>query len=237
MHSELSSQTIFTRTSIVHRTFCTFAELSSFRTYINTYASRVPRRSSRVRRGMWRAARSEPTAGSRSGSAARHSAPPRCRACRWHAGSRAYRSTAAHRLQECLPQCSNEPHVGTARKSRCRSSASMAMAAIEAGDRQEMVPEGLGALLCSLALAADGPFEAAAGQPWQQGFFRADLPPPAHHCDREHGSEPSEAQIRAHGRFDRDLPAATAGPRRRAPAMTAPFRKSSSTGEKWITLT
>ena len=75
-----------------------------------------------------------------------------------------------------------------------------------------MVPEGLGALLCSLALAADGPFEAAAGQPWQQGFFRADLPPPAHHCDREHGSEPSEAQIRAHGRFDRDLPAATAGP-------------------------
>ena len=63
----------------------------------------------------------------------------------------------------------------------------MAMAAIEAGDRQEMVPEGLGALLCSLALAADGPFEAAAGQPWQQGFFRADLPPPAHHCDREHG--------------------------------------------------
>ena len=85
-------------------------------------------------------------------------------------------------------------HVGTARKSRCRSSASMAMAAIEAGDRQEMVPEGLGALLCSLALAADGPFEAAAGQPWQQGFFRADLPPPAHHCDREHGSEPSEAQ-------------------------------------------
>ena len=40
-----------------------------------------------------------------------------------------------------------------------------AMAAIEAGDRQEMVPEGLGALLCSLALAADGPFEAAAGQP------------------------------------------------------------------------
>ena len=50
-------------------------------------------RSSRVRRGMWRAARSEPTAGS--GSAARHSAPPRCRACRWHAGSRAYRSTAA----------------------------------------------------------------------------------------------------------------------------------------------
>ena len=42
---------------------------------------------------MWRAARSEPTAGS--GSAARHSAPPRCRACRWHAGSRAYRSTAA----------------------------------------------------------------------------------------------------------------------------------------------
>ena len=82
-----------------------------------------------------------------------------------------------HRLQECLPQCSNEPHVGTARKSRCRSSASMAMAAIEAGDRQEMVPEGLGALLCSLALAADGPFEAAAGQPWQQGFFRAVLPP------------------------------------------------------------
>ena len=88
----------------------------------------------------------------------------------------------------------------------------MAMAAIEAGGRQEMVPEGLGALLCSLSLAADGPFEAAAGQPWQQGFFRADLPPPAHHCDREHGSEPSEAQIRAHGRFDRDLPAATAGP-------------------------
>ena len=63
-----------------------------------------------------------------------------------------------HRLQECLPQCSNEPHVGTARKSRCRSSASMAMAAIEAGDRQEMVAEGLGALLSSLALAADGPF-------------------------------------------------------------------------------
>ena len=49
-------------------------------------------------------------------------------------------------------------HVGTARKSRCRSSASMAMAAIEAGDRQEMVAEGLGALLSSLALAADGPF-------------------------------------------------------------------------------
>ena len=119
-------------------------------------------------------------------------------------------------------------HVGTARKSRCRSSASMAMAAIEAGDRQEMVPEGLGALLCSLALAADGPFEAAAGQPWQQGFFRADLPPPAHHCDREHGSEPSEAQIRAHGRFDRDLPAATAGS---PPAMTAPGPFASQKGE------
>ena len=102
------------------------------------------------------------------------------------------------------------------------------MAAIEAGDRQEMVPEGLGALLCSLALAADGPFEAAAGQPWQQGFFRADLPPPAHHCDREHGSEPSEAQIRAHGRFDRDLPAATAGP---PPAMTAPGPFASQKGE------
>ena len=55
-------------------------------------------------------------------------------------------------------------------------------------------------------------FEAAAGQPWQQGFIRADEVPPAHHCDREHGSEPAEAQIRAHGRFDRDLPAATAGP-------------------------
>ena len=54
-------------------------------------------------------------------------------------------------------------------------------------------------------------FEAAAAQPWQQGFIRADEVPPAHHCDREHGSEPSEAQIRAHGRFDRDLPAATAG--------------------------
>ena len=45
-------------------------------------------------------------------------------------------------------------------------------------------------------------------------------PPPAHHwhgigighCDREHGSEPAEAQIRAHGRFDRELLAATAGP-------------------------
>ena len=55
-------------------------------------------------------------------------------------------------------------------------------------------------------------FEAAAGQPWQQGFIRADEVPPAHHCDREHGSEPAEAQIRAHGRIDRDLPAATAAP-------------------------
>ena len=55
-------------------------------------------------------------------------------------------------------------------------------------------------------------FEAAAAQPWQQGFIRADEVPPAHHCDREHGSEPAEAQIRAHGRIDRDLPAATAGP-------------------------
>ena len=69
----------------------------------------------------------------------------------------------------------------------------MAMAAIEAGDRQEMVAEGVGALLSSLALAANGPFEAAAGQPWQQGFFRDDVSPPAHHCDREHGSEPAEA--------------------------------------------
>jgi len=99
----------------------------------------------------------------------------------------------------------------------------MAMAAIEAGDRQEMVAEGVEAHLSSLSLAADGPnsmahFEAAAAQPWQQGFIRADEVPPAHHCDREHGSEPAEAQIRAHGRFDRDLPAATAGP---PPAMTA----------------
>ena len=37
-------------------------------------------------------------------------------------------------------------------------------------------------------------FEAAAGQPWQQGFIRADEVPPAHHCDREHGSEPAEAR-------------------------------------------
>ena len=71
-------------------------------------------------------------------------------------------------------------------------------------------------------------FEAAAGQPWQQGFIRADEVPPAHHCDREHGSEPAEAQIRAHGRFDRDLPAATAGP---PPAMTAPGPFASQKGE------
>ena len=68
-------------------------------------------RSSRVRRGMWRAARPEPTAGS--GSAARHSAPPRCRACRWHAGSRAYRSLGIEaqlrRQQECFPQSTAGP--------------------------------------------------------------------------------------------------------------------------------
>ena len=137
---------------------------------------------------MWRAVRSEPTAGS--GSAARHSAPPRCRACRWLACWQPRVSKHSCAGSKNASRSLQTSHVGTARKSRCRSSASMAMAAIEAGDRQEMVPEGLGALLCSLALAADGPFEAAAGQPWQQGFFRADLPPPAHHCDREHGSEP-----------------------------------------------
>ena len=83
-----------------------------------------------------------------------------------------------HRLQECLPQCSNEPHVGTARKSRCRSSASMAMAAIEAGDRQEMVAEGLRErfFLSSLALplATDGPRSTASLAPFPRDAVAAE---------------------------------------------------------------
>ena len=124
-----------------------------------------------------------------------------CSHCRFRLRSTPFRSTPVSRMPLACrqPRVSKHSgtgsrnatrrvqtsHDGTARRNRCRSSASMAMAAIEAGDRQEMVAEGVGAHLSSLSLAADGPFEAAAGQPWplgstQQGFFRADLPPPAH---------------------------------------------------------
>ena len=160
LSSELSSfctRIIFTRTSIVDRTFIAHSlVISSFRTYINTYASRVPRRRPKQQ------------------GAPRHVACCEVRTyCRFRLRSTPFCSTpvsrmplacwqprvskaldrdptletaaihdTAYRLQECRSRRSVQTsHVGTARKSRCRSSASMAMAAIEAGDRQEMVPD------------------------------------------------------------------------------------------------
>ena len=179
-------------------------------------------RSSRVRRGMWRAARSEPTAGS--GSAARHSAPPRCRACRWHAGSRAYRSTAAQAAR-MLPAVFKRAMLALLERVAADPLLQWRWPPLRQGIGRRWslkVSERFSAHWHWLPMAH---FEAAAGQPWQQGFIRADEVPPAHHCDREHGSE---ARIRAHGRFDRDLPAATAGP---PPAMTAPGPFASQKGE------
>ena len=78
------------------RSYLRFAELSSFRTYINTYASRVPRRRPKQQGAPRHVACCEVRTYCRF----RLRSTPFCstpvsRTCRWHAGSRAYRSTAA----------------------------------------------------------------------------------------------------------------------------------------------
>ena len=162
MHSELSSfctRIIFTRTSIVHRTFIAH----SLVIFVSHLYKHICKQGSSAKA---EAAGCAAACGVLRGPNLLQVQAPQ-HAILLHPGvAHAAGMLAAARIEAQLRAGSKNAsrsltqtsHVGTARKSRCRSSASMAMAAIEAGDRQEMVPEGLGALLCSLALAADGPF-------------------------------------------------------------------------------
>ena len=84
----------------------------------------------------------------------------------------------------------------------------MANAAIEVGGRREPITGGVGFELGELVMAASSAFKRCWLPASKARLSRCDLVAPAHHCDREHGSEPIEAQDRAHGRFESDRLAA-----------------------------